>query len=306
MGPTVTSDPDARLIDLDVDDGVIVQAMTSAFTGSIVVNVQGVTLSRLAFISAWVDFNGNGVWETSEKINVTGRIANGDNTISFPVPAGSKTDAPVWMRVRLSSTDNLLPTGLATDGEVEDYSVRLTANPYQNASNPLDVNGDGFVSPIDVLQLVNYLNFNGGGRLPFPVAFAIPPYLDVDGDGSVGPLDVLTVINYINSNSTGGGAEGEGFGSSDWISASSLAAPGIASGHKQEASSQSSSQQSIATNKIQSLDQYLARVASDMGPSLAVDDLDWSATLPALEEVKDKDRDFAVALAIDDLLSDWE
>ena len=169
-----------------------------------------------------------------------------------------------------------------------------------------DVNGDGFVSPIDVLQLVNYLNFNGGGRLPFPVAFAIPPYLDVDGDGSVGPLDVLTVINYINSPSTGGGAEGEGFGANDWISASSLAAPGIESGHKQEASSQSSSQQSIATSKIQSLDQYLARVASDMGPSLAVDDLDWSATLPALEEVKNKDRDFAVALAIDDLLSDWE
>ena len=306
MGPTVTSDPDARLTDLDVDDGVTVQAMTSAFTGSIVVNVQGVTLSRLAFLSAWVDFNGNGVWEPSEKINVTGRIANGDNTISFPVPAGSKTDAPVWMRVRLSSTDNLLPTGLAPDGEVEDYSVRLTANPYQNASNRLDVNGDGFVSPIDVLQLVNYLNFNGGGRLPFPVTLPIPPYLDVDGDGSVGPLDVLTVINYINSNSTGGGAEGEGFGSSDWISASSLAAPGIASGRMQEAVSQSSSQQSIATRKVQSLDQYLARVASDMGPSLVVDELDWSTTLPALEEGKNKDRDFAVALAIDDLLSDWE
>jgi hypothetical protein len=74
----------------------------------------------------------------------------------------------------------------------------------------------------------------------------------------------------------------------------------------QEAASQSSSQQSIATRKVQSLDQYLARVASDMGPSLVVDDLDWSTTLPALEEGKNKDRDFAVALAIDDLLSDWE
>ncbi len=306
LGANLSSDPDARLIDLDNDDGVTVQAMTSAFTGSIIVNVQGVTLSRLAFINAWVDFNGNGAFEASEKINVTGRIANGNNTISFPVPAGSKSDAPVWLRVRLSSTDNLLPTGLASDGEVEDYSVQITANPYQNPSNRLDVSGDGFVSPIDVLQLVNYLNFNGGGRLPFPVAFAVPPYLDVDGDGSVGPLDVLTVINYINSTSTGGGAEGEGFSSSDWISASSLAAPGFASGRVQEVSSQSSSQQSVATRKIQSHDDYLARVASDIGPSLAVDELDWSAPLTDLEEIKNKDRDFAVALAIDDLLSDWE
>ncbi len=60
------------------------------------------------------------------------------------------------------------PTGVAIDGEVEDFAINITPNPYKNpstspsvrdaAGNNLDVNGDGSVSPIDALQIINYLS----------------------------------------------------------------------------------------------------------------------------------------------------
>ena len=63
-----------------------------------------------------------------------------------------------------------------------------------------DVNGDGAVSPIDALAIINYLNSHGEGPLG---ALPSPPsgpsdYLDVNGDGTVSPLDALTVINFLN------------------------------------------------------------------------------------------------------------
>jgi hypothetical protein len=37
-----------------------------------------------------------------------------------------------------------------------------------------------------------------------------PPFLDVNGDGSVSSLDVLEVVNFINSQGNSGAGEGEG------------------------------------------------------------------------------------------------
>ena len=302
IGPTVTADADARVIDLDTDDGVTVLPLTASFGGSIIVNVQGITTSRPAFINAWLDSNGNGTFESFEKIQIIGRIGNGDNAIAIPrslIPGSSKTTAPVALRVRMSSQEVLGPTGPAPDGEVEDYYVNINRNPYTNPSNRLDVNGDGGVSPLDVLQLVNYINVNGSGALPFPVATTPPPYLDVDGDGFVGPLDVITVINYINSQTSGGGAgEGEGFATDKWISATSLAAPAVAPSTRDAVQSR----RDVVSPSTRSLDSYLAMVSTDIGPTLAVDQLDWSSVLPNKVADLEKDSDLVLSLAIDDIL----
>ena len=305
IGPTVTADADARVIDLDTDDGVTVLPLTASFGGSIIVNVQGITVARPAFINAWLDTNGNGIFESAEKIPVIGRIGNGDNTIAVPrtsIPGSAKTSAPVVLRVRMSSQEVLGPTGAAPDGEVEDYYVNINRNPYTNPTNRLDVNGDGGVSPLDVLQLVNYINLNGSGRLPFPPAIAPPPYLDVDNDGFVGPLDVVTVINFINSQTSGGGVgggEGESYSADQWISAASLAAPEVPSASR---SKDTRSEQNPRNEAIQSLDSYLAMVSSDIGPALAVDQLDWSSVLPTETAKKETESDFALSLAMDEIL----
>lgn len=76
---------------------------------------------------------------------------------------------------------------------------------WTNSSNPLDVDEDKTVSPLDVLVMINDINQRGsrtlGRLLQRP-----DDYLDVDRDGSMSPLDILTVINYLNR---GGNGEGE-------------------------------------------------------------------------------------------------
>ena len=82
---------------------------------------------------------------------------------------------------------------------------QLLAADWQNASDPLDVNGDGTVTPIDSLLVINELaepmvSDPARGVLPNPASppQVPPPYFDVDGDGFVSPADALRVINAIN------------------------------------------------------------------------------------------------------------
>jgi VCBS repeat-containing protein len=81
----------------------------------------------------------------------------------------------------------------------------LDTNPFQNPRNPLDVNNDGFVSPIDALLLTNEINANGSHALT--TALANVPFPDTNGDGTISPIDVVQVINFLNNNS--GLPEGE-------------------------------------------------------------------------------------------------
>jgi hypothetical protein len=57
---------------------------------------------------------------------------------------------------------------------------------------------------LDVLVLVNDLNQYGSRRLA-PTVTKPYAYVDPDGDGSISPLDVLLIINHINSKGSGEG-----------------------------------------------------------------------------------------------------
>lgn len=72
--------------------------------------------------------------------------------------------------------------------------------PWRNPGNPYDVNGDGVVSGLDALILINHLNKNGPHALPPPQDGSTPPpYYDVNGDNKISALDVLQTINVINA-----------------------------------------------------------------------------------------------------------
>jgi hypothetical protein len=88
----------------------------------------------------------------------------------------------------------------------------------RNLRSPMDVNDDGYISPVDALMVINVLNsglhgpsFRSAGTLAAAV-FA-GPYYDTSGDTFISPLDALNVINYLNSHRPGSG-EGEAAGSS--------------------------------------------------------------------------------------------
>ena len=56
---------------------------------------------------------------------------------------------------------------------------------------PFDVNGDGIVSPLDALMIINQLNSKSTLTTAQLSAF------DVNHDDQVTPLDALTIINYL-------------------------------------------------------------------------------------------------------------
>ncbi|MEZ6135388.1 MAG: tandem-95 repeat protein [Pirellulaceae bacterium] len=97
---------------------------------------------------------------------------------------------------------------VGTTSNVANVLVRVQNSKWQNPEGSLDVNGDGFVSPIDALLLINYLNSGAETFLPLS-GVTPPPYLDPSGDESISPVDTLLVINFLNSRSGGGEGEGE-------------------------------------------------------------------------------------------------
>lgn len=219
LGAFVDAEPDGQpsaLASADLsDDGVVFAGPMTAGQNA----VMNVVASAPGFLDVWFDANGDGDWnDVGEKIFSSHRLAAGSNTLTFKVVA-TAVNVPTFMRFRFSSTGGLAPTGIAEDGEVEDYVVTVSANPWQNHGLARDVNGDGYISPLDALLIINLLNFNPGiSQQPLPVPplpeFTPPPYYDVNGDGYVSPIDALLIINYLN-----GEGEGEGEVAGDLLAA---------------------------------------------------------------------------------------
>ncbi len=120
--------------------------------------------------------------------------------IRFTPAAGFSGDAQFFYSVQDNS---------GTPSNVARVSVRVANSRWQNPQGTLDVNADNFVSPIDALLIINYLN-SGAERFLPSSGIDPAPFLDPTGDELVSPLDVLSVINFLNENSQGGqGGEGE-------------------------------------------------------------------------------------------------
>jgi hypothetical protein len=68
----------------------------------------------------------------------------------------------------------------------------------QNPNNPLDVNADGYVSPLDALLLINALNRRATGSSAGAIDARSETFLDVSGDTLLSPIDPLLVINWLN------------------------------------------------------------------------------------------------------------
>lgn len=147
--------------------------------------------------------------------------ANSVEVVVAPSPAGTTEVLPGGI-IRFTPASGfsgvatfsyVVADDVGTDSNVADVTVRVQNSRWQNPAGNLDVNDDGFVSPIDALILVNYLN-DANNETFLPESGVTPqpgsgPYLDPNGDESISPIDVLMVINFLNNNSGGGGGEGE-------------------------------------------------------------------------------------------------
>jgi hypothetical protein len=136
LGSTVTNDLDGKpspLADADVgDDGVTFrfQNLNSPLFNRNVDTQVTVTLSAPGFVDAWIDFNSDGDWDDPGEHVIRNTEFTSNLTRTFEIRVPSTSPIPPegidsFARFRTSSAGNHLPTGLALDGEVEDYLVRI-------------------------------------------------------------------------------------------------------------------------------------------------------------------------------------
>jgi len=128
LGSGVSNEPDARqnatATGDTLDDGVIFD--TGLLIGGdtqikVIASAQG-------YLDAWIDLDGDGNWSgPNEKVLNSYSLLAGENVVTISLP-GSAIAGTTFARFRFSSTGGLDYTGLAPDGEVEDYQVQIV--PY--------------------------------------------------------------------------------------------------------------------------------------------------------------------------------
>ncbi|MFW6155433.1 MAG: dockerin type I domain-containing protein [Planctomycetota bacterium] len=132
----------------------------------------------------------------------------------FIFRAGNSMSPSLWEPVSEAPTVSVLASGGAAGSDrvavafgtdvVRDRWLEITvrANEATGLSSPDvfyfgnlagDVTGDLFVTPIDVLTVVNFLNANGAQFV------GVDSPLDVTGDGHVSPLDSLLINDELNA-----------------------------------------------------------------------------------------------------------
>jgi hypothetical protein len=116
--PTIFATGDAG------DDGVATIALRAGdLASSWQVLVSGAPMGAL--LDAWIDFNGDGVWdEATERVACRVSVANGFNTLGFATPS-TAVAGTTFARIRVSTAGTLTAHGPANDGEVEDYTVTI-------------------------------------------------------------------------------------------------------------------------------------------------------------------------------------
>ena len=162
----------------DDEDGVVfVTPLTVGSTATI-----EVTASAAGKLDAWIDVNGNGVFDSAEKIFASQPLNPGVNSLSFLVPVGTVSDINTFARFRFSSAGGLTPTGLAADGEVEDYQVSLAGTAISGkVFEDQNSNGvrDFLVAEPDIVFVIDISNSTIITLNPVGSA----PVGDVNGDG---------------------------------------------------------------------------------------------------------------------------
>ena len=132
--------------------------------------------------AAWIDFNQNGLFETSEKLGEQA-ILNVNNSVvlNFTVPFDAYL-GKTRLRIRTDSynTGGVKACGTSNYGEIEDYAIEIINKPIYTIPSNVPQTG-----------LVAWYPFNGNA-------------IDESGSGNSGDVQgsVLTVDRYNNSNSS--------------------------------------------------------------------------------------------------------
>ena len=128
VDPEVVAAPSAHADgDGGDEDGVVAIASLVATSSVSTLGSFLVTASTDAKLDAWIDFDRNGEFDHPDEHlggGISLDLVAGKNIVAAAVPVGSEVGA-TFARFRLSTAGGLLPTGVAQDGEVEDYRITI-------------------------------------------------------------------------------------------------------------------------------------------------------------------------------------
>ncbi len=169
--PNATGDDSTGLSD---EDGVVLPPALSIGQS---VPIQ-ITASTAGFIDAWVDFNADGDWaDPGEQIFASTPVVAGVNNLTINVPADAVATPGTFARFRFSTAGGLAPTGLAQDGEVEDYKVAV----YPAADLALTARGTPAIGAIGkrTTYSLSVNNLGPAGALDVVVTDTLPANVTV-------------------------------------------------------------------------------------------------------------------------------
>ncbi|MBD3256778.1 MAG: hypothetical protein GF383_16915, partial [Candidatus Lokiarchaeota archaeon] len=146
-------------------------------------------------LNAWIDFGGNDDWgEAGDQIALNETItAGGSIVITFTVPLTSVQGDDTYARFRFSSEPDLTPSGLAPDGEVEDYVLNLSELEYGDLPDgpyPTRFASNGArhnILPVDNPTLGSLVDAEFDGQ----------PSTEADGDDNTGTPDDEDGVTFL-------------------------------------------------------------------------------------------------------------
>lgn len=119
LGGNASDDADDDGVRLN---GATLQGQTLALGASLTLDIAA---SGNGVLNAWMDWNHDGDFaDADEQIAVDADVTNGTITVLVPATA---TVGSTYARFRYSTNPGLSPTGIASDGEVEDYQIAIAA-----------------------------------------------------------------------------------------------------------------------------------------------------------------------------------
>jgi len=114
---------------MDDEDGVtFINPLVAGFSSSVIVNAP-----NGGILNAWIDLDGNGVFDSTDQVFTELTLTAGDNLLTIDVPIDAVV-GDTYARFRIADALGQVtgPTGQADSGEVEDYALSIAPVHYIN------------------------------------------------------------------------------------------------------------------------------------------------------------------------------
>lgn len=195
------------------------QSTTLQQNGSYTISVDGPIgegTNQEDVFAAWIDYNGDIIWQVGEKLaEVLGELVQGTTTehasLTFQVPADALA-GPTRLRIRISmvgaqtpGTGNMDPCMFLAYGETEDYTVNIEESSSVKESNgatpavyPNPTKGDLIIGDggLKGMVLLEFLDLAGRNVLTEQHAMGTDQPLAIHLDGKLAPGNyVLRIIS---------------------------------------------------------------------------------------------------------------